>query len=354
MPPFTEETTLGFRYFMQTLVFHVVSGPRVLNIMDDDDRDGSLFWDSCCSRLLIDYMTYPVSVPSHASLHPVLESNWNALVSAANRSAFVAVLRDAFVSGGLDGLETLNSSLSSVRRIVRLSVSATRVLGCSVQEHGMKHSAGDDLLLGTKMDYFSGAVKPFRMHVITPAVLLTKQGKLVSKRLYLATHEEWSRVFGYNPLFSKDASRAFSAPKFSSHDWRMFCMLAVMSVQGRTSPQFEERSREFLACSAFASAVSQRTYATGMGRCFDLPPQKSGFMRYAVTTSSDFEYFERCMTLDGDEVMFEDDPWKLRQLASAVQAVLLERWDLQQVLLPFVRIYVFSYLMYHSLLQSVV
>ena len=60
------------------------------------------------------------------------------------------------------------------------------------------------------------------------------------------------------------------------------------------------------------------------------------------------------MTFDDDEVMFEDDPWKLRQLASAVQAVLLERWDLQQVLLPFVRIYVFSYLMYHSLLQSVV
>ena len=75
MPPFTEETTLGFQYFMQTLVFHVVSGPRILNIMDDDDPDCSLFWDSCCSRLLIHYMMYPVSVPSHASLHLVLERN---------------------------------------------------------------------------------------------------------------------------------------------------------------------------------------------------------------------------------------------------------------------------------------
>jgi hypothetical protein len=38
---------------------------------------------------------------------------------------------------------------------------------------------------------------------------------------------------------------------------------------------------------------------------------------------------------DDDEVLFDDDPWKLRQLASAVQAVLFERWDLQQVLLLF-------------------
>ncbi len=140
-------------------------------------------------------------------------------------------------------------------------------------------------------------------------------------------------MFGYNPLFSKDASRAFSAPKFSSHDWRVFCMLAVMSVQGRTSPQFEELSREFFACSAFASAVSRRTFAAGMVRCFDLPPQKLGLMQYAVTASSDFEYLERCMMPDDDEVKFDDDPWKLRQLASAVQAVLFERWDLQQVLL---------------------
>ncbi len=49
-------------------------------------------------------------------------------MSAANCTAFVFVLRDAFVHGVLDGLETLNSGLPSVRRIVRLSVSATRTL----------------------------------------------------------------------------------------------------------------------------------------------------------------------------------------------------------------------------------
>ena len=41
---------------------------RTVNIMDDPNPDGSLFWDSCCSCLLIDYMVFPVSVPSYASL----------------------------------------------------------------------------------------------------------------------------------------------------------------------------------------------------------------------------------------------------------------------------------------------
>jgi hypothetical protein len=332
MPPFTEQTTLGFQYFMQTLAFHVVSGPRILNILDNEDAGDSLFWDACCSRLLVDHMKFPFSIPSHASLHPLMQSKWSALASATNRSAFVSVMRDAIVSGALENVrEILNSSLPTVRGMLRLTASATRVLGCGVLENDRIPPAHARLLHGSKMAAVGRGIKPLLMHVITPAVLLTKYGKPVNRRLYLATHEEWSHVFGYNPLFSKDASRAYAAPMFSSHDWHLFCSLAVMTMQGKTIPKFEENSRESFACSAFASAVLHRTYAAGMTRCFDLPPRSEASMQYASSFDAHFKYLKRCLMPGDDGIPLDDDPWKLRQLANSVQALLLERWDMQQV-----------------------
>ena len=325
-PPFTERTTLGFQYFMQTLVFHLVSGPRILNIVDDEDAGDSLFWDACCNRLLLDHMMFPLSLPSHAGLHPLLQSKWGALASATNRSDFLAVFRSALVSGGVDEHAGVSSKMSAVRRRLRMTASATRVLGCSVQQNS---DDPEDLLVGT-LGTEHVASNQLQMHAITPAVLLMKHGKPVSRRLYLATHEEWSHTFGYNPLFSKDASRAFSAPKFSSQDWHFLCMLAVMSMEGRASPEFEELSREHFACSAFAGALSQRTYAAGIPRCFDTPLRAAGAIRYPGYSQAHSEYLERCLMPDGEDNWVNDDPWRLRQLAISVQALLLERWDLQQ------------------------
>jgi hypothetical protein len=322
-PPFTERTTLGFQYFMQTLVFHHVSGPHILRIADDEDAGDSLFWDACCSRLLLDHMMFPVSLASHAAVHPLLHSKWSVLVSAANRSVFLDIFRSALLSGDVGE----RVSISAVRRRVRVSVSAARVLGCSVLQN---FNDPDDLLVGT-VRAEGDASNQFQMHAITPAVLLMKHGKPVSRRLYLATNEEWARSFGYNPLFSKDASRAFSAPKFSTQDWHVFCMLAVMSMQGRASPEFDELSREYFACSAFAAALSHRTYAAGLPRCFDLPPRAAGRLRYSGHSQAHLEYLQGCLVPAGDDEEVDDDPWKLRQLADNVRSLLLERWDLQQV-----------------------
>jgi hypothetical protein len=60
-PPFTERTTLGFRYFMQSLVFHLAAGPRILHIPDNEHLGDSLFADAGVNYrhlgLLIDSMT---------------------------------------------------------------------------------------------------------------------------------------------------------------------------------------------------------------------------------------------------------------------------------------------------------
>jgi hypothetical protein len=325
-PPFTERTTLGFQYYMQTLVFHPVSGPHILRIADDEDAGDSLFWDACCSRLLLDHMMFPVSIPSHAGLHPLLQRQWSALVSSANRDHFLAVLRSALVSGDVDEEARVSSKMSAVRQRLRLTVSATRVLGCSVLQNT---DDPNDLLVGT-MGSEGGAPSKFQMNTVTPAVLLTKHGKPVSRRLYLAIHEEWSRMFGYNPLFSKDASRAFSAPQFGTQDWHFLCMLAVMSMQGRASPEFEEQSREHFACTAFAAALSHRTYSAGLPTCFDLPPRNAGAMRYSGHSQVHAEYLKTCALPNVGAKEVNDDPWRLRQLANSIRSLLLERWDLQQ------------------------
>jgi hypothetical protein len=43
------------------------------------------------------------------------------------------------------------------------------------------------------------------------------------------------------------------------------------------------------------------------------------------------EYLKYCQAADDERRELDDDPWMLRPLAGAVQALLLERWDLQQV-----------------------
>jgi hypothetical protein len=324
-PMFTERTTLGFQYFMQTLAFHLVSGPHILSIEDSEEAGDSFFWDACCSRLLVDHMMFPVSLPFHPVVHPLLLAKWGELVNAKNRSAFVAIFRRALVSGAVDGHVNVSSKMSAVRLRLRPSVSAARVLGCSVQQNVNNTIHRDDPLLGTVGSEEDIAVEPLQINAITPGVLLTKHGKLVSKRLYLATHDDWSQDFGYNPLFVKDPSSAFASPDFNSHDWYLFCMFAVMAVQGRSAPQFEEHSQEHSACKIFASALSQRTYADALPLCFDKPPQSAESARCPASFPG------RCVMPDGAGCLENGDPWMLRQLAKSVQSVLLERWDLQQV-----------------------
>ena len=326
-PPFTESTTLGFRYFMQTLAFHLVSGPRILHILDDDDRGYSLFWDACCGQLLLSYMLLGESPPVSVGLHPLLHRSRSALAAAPNRSAFVAVLRDAVVAGDVQGRDILNSSMHAARRRTRMSVSAAWVLGCSVQTFDL---ANDDLLRGRSGTSSRDDVDPLQLHIITPAVMLSKLSKPVSRRLYLATHADWSSVFGYNPVFSKDASLAFAAPEFDIQDWHLLCMLAVSSKSSAV-PASDLHSREYLACNSFASAVWQRTYAAGMPRCFDLPPRVAGDVPYMGSARVDADHLSNCQTLGDEGRDVNDDPWMLRELASAVQALLLERWDTLQV-----------------------
>ena len=329
-PPFTERTTLGFQYFMRTLVFHLVKGPRILHIPDDEEQGDTLFWDACCGRLVVDYMLLADSLPVNSGLHPVLQRTWGALVSASNRIGCIGVLRGALVSGEVDGRAIVETSMPAGRRRLRLSASAARVLGCSVQNSGCFFGADGDMLRGN-VGSSCNVTEPLQLHIITPAVLLMKHGQPVNRQLYLATHEEWSDVFGYNPLFSKDASLAFAAPQFSVQDWYVLCMLAVSSMKGSDVPAFDPRSREHFACNTFASAVSQRTYAEGMPRCFDLPPRIAGAVRYMGSAQSHAQYLKNCQATGEDGGDANDDPWMLRQLAGQVQALLMERWDLQQV-----------------------
>jgi len=329
-PPFTERTTLGFQYFMQTLVFHLVSDPRILHIPDDEEHGDMLFWDACCSRLLVDHMLLADSLPANAGLHPVMRRMWGEIASVSSRRKFVECLRDALVLKDLDGRDVVNSKLSAVRRRLRLSVSAARVLGCSVQNSDSVPLADGDLLRGSAGSNGTDAL-PLQLHVITPAVRLMKYGRPVSRRLYMATHEEWSRVFEYNPLFSKDALHTFSAPQFSVQDWHLLCTLAVSSMKHSDVRAFHPHSREYLACNAFVSAVSQRTYAAGMPRCFDLPPSVAGAARFMGSAQEHAQYLMNCEAIVDDGLEAGDDPWMLRRLAGQVQALLIERWDLQQV-----------------------
>jgi hypothetical protein len=331
-PPFTEKTTLGFQYFMQTLALHRVAGPRILRIPDDEKQGSAFFWDECCYRLLIDHLMTPSdSRLADAGLHPVLQQSRSALAAAPNRSAFVKVLRDAIISDNLNGRDSANATMHAVRRRLSNSVSAARVLGCSVLANDRVLVSDDvDLLHGSLGSTASGA-ETLQLHIITPVAMSFKFPKPVSRRLYLATHEDWSVMFGYSPIFSKSASHAFAAPDFGAHDWHFFCMMAVKLIQGVDFHTFDSFSREYFACNAFASAVLQRTYAAGMPRCFDLPPQHFDTLQFAGSDHVHARYLMDCRRT-GDAVQTaEDDPWMLRELAHAVQALLLERWETQQV-----------------------
>jgi hypothetical protein len=330
-PPFTGKTTLGFQYFMQTLAWHRVAGPHILRIPDDEKQGSSFLWDECCNRLLIDHlMTPPDSHLANAGLHPVLQQSHAALAAAPNRSAFVKVLRDAIISDHLDGRDSANSTMHAVRRRLSNSVSAARVLGCSVQTNDRAVVSDGDLLHGSVASS-AGAAETLQLHIITPAAMPFKFPKPVSRRLYLATHEDWNVMFGYSPVFSKNASLAFAAPDFGAQDWRLFCMMAVKSVKAVDVGTFDPLSREYFACSAFASAVLQRTYAAGMPRCFDLPPHDFDMVQFAGSDHSHTRYLMDCQSTSDGMQTVEDDPWMLRELAQEVQALLLDRWKTQQV-----------------------
>jgi hypothetical protein len=189
-------------------------------------------------------------------------------------------------------------------------------------------SSGDDLLTGTSGNSSSS----LELHAISPAVLLMKHGRQVSRALYLSTHEEWSHVFGYNPLFTKVASLAYTAPEFSVDDWHSLCLLAVSLSQGITVPEFEANSREFIACDAFASAVWLRIYASGMPQSLGLPCVEAGDRRYTGSAHHHTQHLKQCQSdARGMSGEVDEDPWNLRQLAEEVQLLLLERWELQQV-----------------------
>jgi hypothetical protein len=331
-PPFTEKTTLGFQYFMQTLALHRVAGPHILRIPDDEKQGSAFFWDECCYRLLIDHsMTTPDSRVANAGLHPVLQQSRSALAAAPNRSAFVNVLRDAIISDNLNGRDSANATMNAVRRRLSNSVSAARVLGCSVLPNDrVLISDGMDLLHGSLGSSASGA-ETLQLHIITPVAMPFKFPNPVSRRLYLATHEDWSVVFGYSPIFSKSASHAFAAPDFGAHDWRVFCMMAVSLIQGADFHTFDSFSREYFACDAFASALLLRTYAAGMLRCFDLPPQDFDMLQFAGSEHVHARYFMECRGAGDVTQTVDDDPWMLRELAQEVQVLLFERWKTQQV-----------------------
>ena len=102
-------------------------------------------------------------------------------------------------------------------------------------------------------------------------------------------------------------------------------------MKGSAVPAFDVHSREYLACNAFAKAVWQRTYAAGLLRCFDLPHRVAGNVQYTGSTRAYAKYVSRCQSASDEKDDLNDDPWMLRQLAREVQALLLERWDVQQV-----------------------
>ena len=138
-------------------------------------------------------------------------------------------------------------------------------------------------------------------------------------------------MFGYSPIFSKSASLAFAAPDFAAQDWLLFCMMAVKVMKGVDVDAFDSLSREHFACNAFASAVVQRTYAAGMPRCFDLPPHDFDTVQFDGSDRMHARYLMDCQITGDDMQTVEDDPWMLRELAQEVQALLLDRWETQQV-----------------------
>jgi hypothetical protein len=233
-PSFTERTTLGFQYFMRTLVFHLVKGPRILHIPDDEEQGDTLFWDACCGRLVVDYMLLADSLPVNSGLHPVLQRTWGALVSASNRIGFIGVLRGALVSGEVDGRDIVETSMPAGRRCLRLSASAARVLGCSVQNSGCFFGADGDMLRGNVVSSCNVS-EPLQLHIITPAVLMMKNGQPVNRQ------------------------------------------------------------------------------------------------RYMGSAQSHAQYLKNCQATGEEGGNANDDPWMLRQLAGQVQALLIERWDLQRV-----------------------
>jgi hypothetical protein len=103
LPPFTQRSTLGFRYFMQTLIFHLVNSPHILHIPDNEERGETLFWDRCASQLLVDYMCASSASAGHLDLHPVVRHLRTNLASVPSRSALVAHLRAAIVSDDIEG-----------------------------------------------------------------------------------------------------------------------------------------------------------------------------------------------------------------------------------------------------------
>ena len=330
-PPFTGKTTLGFQYFMQTLAWHRVAGPHILRIPDDEKQGSTFFWDECCYRLLIDHLMTPSdSRLANAGLHPVLQQSHAALAAAPNRSALVKVLRGAIIRDNLSGRDSVNSTMHAVRRRLSNSVSAARVLGCSVQTSDRAIVSDGDLLHGN-IGSSASAVETLQLHIITPAAMPFKFPKPVSRRLYLATHEDWSVMFGYSPIFSKSASLAFAAPDFTAQDWLLFCMMAVKLMKNVDVDAFDSLSREYFACNAFASAVVQRTYAAGMPRCFDLPPHDFDTVQFDGSDRMHARYLMDCQITGDDMQTVEDDPWMLRELAQDVQALLLDRWEKQQV-----------------------
>jgi hypothetical protein len=268
----------------------------------------------------------------------VLQQSRSSLAAAPNRSAFVKVLRDAIVSDNLNGRDIANSTMHAARRRLINSVSAARVLGCSVQAKDPVLVSDVDLLQGSLGSTASGA-ETVQLHIITPAAMPFTFAKPVSRRLCLATHEDWSVMFGYSPIFSKSASRAFAAPDFGAHDWRFFCMIAVKLMKGVDFHTFDSFSREYFACNAFASAVLQRTYAAGMPRCFDLPPQDFDMLQFAGSDHAHARYLIKCQRTGDAMQTVDDDPWMLRELAQEVQTLLLERWKTQQVRLAQLKIF---------------
>jgi hypothetical protein len=132
-PKFADRTTQGFLMFMQTLVFHLISSPRILHIPDNEQRGDSLFVDACSGQLLVEHMLRAGRPSAVIGLHPLLQNLSEKLMSAPNRSAFISEMRSGIISGFAQGQDSVNSSMSDVRRLMRMGISAMRVLGCSVQ-----------------------------------------------------------------------------------------------------------------------------------------------------------------------------------------------------------------------------
>jgi hypothetical protein len=71
--PFTEKTTLGFQYFMQTLPLRHVAGPHILRIPEEEKQGSTFFWDECCHRLFTDRFMLSDSPLADSVFHPVLQ-----------------------------------------------------------------------------------------------------------------------------------------------------------------------------------------------------------------------------------------------------------------------------------------